>query len=480
MKTVVIGTAVLLVALLVWEIKPAPNAGRANNPFFAGRNAPTPVGIAKAALGDIDVTLNALGTVTPLATVTVKPQVGGQLIKINFQEGQTVRAGQTLAEIDPRPYQAVLDQVQGQLARDQAQLANAQVDLNRYQTLQSQNSIAQQQVDTQAALVRQLQGTVKSDQANVETATINLDYASVKSPITGRVGLRQVDLGNVLIAGQATGIVVVTQLQPISVVFSVPEDSIDQIMGRVRQGAQLKAEAYDRAQTHLIATGTLSTVDNQIDTTTGTVKLRAVFENPDNVLFPNQFVNIHLLVDTLHNQIVVPVAAIQRGASGTFVYVVNPDHTVSMRTVTLGQTNADRVAIAQGLMAGDTVVVDGADRLRDGARVILPGEPLPNATNQPPQGAAGAAPGRGGRGRGRRGGAGGQGGAGAPGGAGGPAAPIAGAGQENGGAATAGGGFGRGRGGRGRGGAAGAGGAPGAGAGAGTGAGAGGAGPGGG
>ena len=328
MKTVVIGTAVILIALLVWEIKPAPNAGRANNPFFAGRNAPTPVGIAKASLGDIDVTLNALGTVTPLATVTIKPQVGGQLVKINFQEGQTVRAGQTLAEIDPRPYQAVLDQAQGQLARDQAQLANAQVDLNRYQTLSAQNSIAQQQVDTQAALVRQLQGTVKSDQANVETAMINLDYASVKSPITGRVGLRQVDLGNVLIAGQSTGIVVVTQLQPISAVFSVPEDSIDQIMGRVRQGAQLRAQAYDRAQTHLIATGTLSTVDNQIDTTTGTVKLRAIFENPDNDLFPNQFVNIRLLVDTLHNQVVVPVAAIQRGASGTFVYVVNPDRTV--------------------------------------------------------------------------------------------------------------------------------------------------------
>ena len=479
MKTVVIGTAVILVALLVWAIKPAPNAGRANNPFFAGRNAPTPVGIAKANLGDIDVTLNALGTVTPLATVTVKPQVGGQLVKIDFTEGQTVRAGQTLAEIDPRPYQAVLDQAQGQLARDQAQLANAQVDLNRYQTLLAQNSIAQQQADTQAALVRQLQGTVKSDQANVETAMINLDYASVKSPITGRVGLRQVDLGNVLIAGQSTGIVVVTQLQPISAVFSVPEDSIDQIMDRVRRGAQLRAQAYDRAQTHLIATGTLSTVDNQIDTTTGTVKLRAVFENPDNDLFPNQFVNIVLLVDTLHNQIVVPVAAIQRGASGTFVYVVNiANHAVSMRAVTLGQTNEDRVAIAQGVMAGDTVVVDGADRLRDGARVILPGEPLPNLTNQPPQ--AGAAQGRGGRGRGRRDGAGGAGG---PGGAGSAAGAIAGAGQENGAAAAAGGGFGRGRGGRGRDGttgAGGAGGAAGAGAGAGTGARAGGAGPGGG
>ncbi len=444
MKTLVIATAVLLVALLVWAIKPAPNAGRPNNPFFAGRNAPTPVGIAKASLGDIDVTLNALGTVTPLATVIAKPQVGGQLVKIDFEEGQTVRAGQTLAEIDPRPYQASRDQAQGQLARDQAQLANAQVDLNRYQTLQAQNSIAQQQVDTQAALVRQLQGTVKADQANVETATINLDYANVKSPITGRVGLRQVDLGNVLIAGQATGIVVVTQLQPISVVFSVPEDSIDQIMGRVRQGAKLKVDAFDRAQTHLIKSGTLSTVDNQIDTTTGTVKLRAVYQNPNNLLFPNQFVNVRLLVDTLHNQIVVPVAAIQRGASGTFVYIVNSNHTVSMRAVTLGQTNNDRVAIAQGLMAGDTVVVDGADRLRDGASIILPGEPMPAATTPPQGGQAGqgAAPGRGGRGRGRRGGgAGGAGAGAAPGGA------IAGAGAQNNGSDGA---AGSGRGGRGR------------------------------
>jgi multidrug efflux system membrane fusion protein len=428
MKTVVIAAAVILVGLLVWAIKPNPNAARPNNPFFAGRNAPVPVGIAKASPGDIDVTLDALGTVTPLATVTAKPQVGGQLVKIDFEEGQIIRQGQTLAEIDPRPYQAALEQAQGAQARDQAQLANALVDLNRYQTLQGQNSIAQQQVDTQAALVRQLQGTVKADQANVDTARINVDYASVKSPITGRVGLRQVDLGNVLVAGQATGIVVVTQLQPISVVFSVPEDSIDQIMGRVRQNAKLKADAFDRAQTHMIESGTLSTVDNEIDTTTGTVKLRALYQNPDNLLFPNQFVNVRLQVDTLHNQIIVPVAGIQRGASGTFVYVVNPNHTVSMRAVTLGQTNNDRVAVAKGLMAGDTIVVDGADRLRDGARVLLPGEQMPAVSNQPPR-AQGAAPGRGGRGRGRRGGAPGGAAAGAGGaapGAAGGAAPAGG------------------------------------------------------
>jgi len=236
MRTVVIGTALLLVALLVWAIRPsATTPGPANR--FGGANQGNqamPVGVAKAALGDIDVTINALGTVTPLATVTVKPQVGGQLIKIDFTEGQTVQAGQVLAEIDPRPYQAALDQAQGQLARDQAQLANAEVDLARYRTLITQNSIAQQQVDTQAALVRQLQGVVKSDEANIESAQINLNYARIKSPITGRVGLRQVDLGNLLTAGQATGVVVVTQLQPISAVFAVPEDNIEAIMKQVR------------------------------------------------------------------------------------------------------------------------------------------------------------------------------------------------------------------------------------------------------
>jgi multidrug efflux system membrane fusion protein len=416
MRTVVIGTAILLVALLVWAIQPSGNATRPNRAAFNPGGQALPVGVAMATSGDIDVTLNALGTVTPLATVTVKPQVGGQLVKIDFSEGQVVQSGQVLAEIDPQPFQAAVDQTQGQLARDEAQLANARVDLARYRTLITQNSITQQQVDTQEALVRQLEGTIKTDQANVESATINLNYTKIRSPVTGRIGLRQVDLGNLLTAGQATGIAVVTQVQPISVVFTVPEDNINRIMGRMRGGASLKADAYDRAQTTMLASGTLATLDNQIDPATGTVKLRAMFDNSKGELFPQQFVNVKLLVDTLHDQVVVPSAAIQRGASGTFVYVVKDDHTVSIRTVTLGETQDVKVAVMKGLTAGETVVVDGADRLRDGARVLLPGEEPPAiASDQArPQNAPG------GRRGGRRGGAGGNAGGNAgPGGGGG-------------------------------------------------------------
>ena len=320
--------------------------------------------------------------------------MGGQLVKIDFTEGQMVTAGQILAEIDPKPYQAALDQANGQLARDQAQLANAEVDLTRYQTLLSQNSIAQQQVDTQAALVRQFQGVIKADNANVEAAQINLNYARITSPISGRVGLRQVDVGNLVTAGQATAVAVVTQLQPISVVFAVPEDAIDEIMARLRQGTKMQADAYDRAQTKKLTTGILSTVDNQIDPTTGTVKLRAMFDNSSGELFPNQFVNIKLLVNTLHNQVVVPATAIQRATSGTFVYVVTADMIVHMRTVMLGQSEDDRVAVASGLMAGETVVVDGADRLRDGAHVLLPGQSAPLAATAKGRGGAGARAGR--------------------------------------------------------------------------------------
>jgi multidrug efflux system membrane fusion protein len=422
MRTVVIAAAILIVAILVWTIHPTNTAQRNRN-AFQGANQPVPVGVAQATQGPIDVTLNALGTVTPLATVVVKPQVSGPIVKIAFTEGQMVRPGEVLAEIDPKPYQAALDQAKGQLARDQAALANARVDLARYQTLIKENSIAQQQVDTQAALVRQDEAVVKTDQANVEAAQINLNYTSIKSPIAGRLGLRQVDLGNLVTAGQATGIVVVTQLQPISVIFTVPEDNIDTILARMRQGATLPATALDRAQMNTLAKGQLATVDNQVDTSTGTVKLRAIFDNSGNALFPNQFVNIRLLVNTLQNQTIVPTAAIQRGQEGTFVYVVGSDHIAHMRKVALGDTQDDRVAIRMGVSPGETVVTDGADRLREGSHVVLPGEAAPQVAQAGARGRRGQ--GGGGTRRFGPGGAGGATGAAAAGG--GPAAPAGGA-----------------------------------------------------
>jgi len=359
-----------LLALLIWAIYPAKNTNRRG---LINQGA-QPVNVARAVSGDINVTLNALGTVTPLATATVRPQVSGMLVKFNFLEGQMVKAGDTLAQIDPRPYQAALDQARGQLARDSANLANAKVDMTRYLALQKQNAISEQQVATQAALVKSDEGVVVADQANVETARINLGYTNIVSPVDGRVGIHLVDVGNIVTAGQSGGIVVVTQLQPMSVLFTIPEDNINQIMARVGSGATLAADAYDRAQTTKITSGTLSAVDSVVDPTTGSVKLRALFDNRDNKLFPAQFVNIRLLVDTLHNQTVIPVAAIQRGADGSFVFVVTPDKTVSQRNVTTGVQDGNNIQILSGIKPGDTVVIDGADRLRDGADVEIPNQ----------------------------------------------------------------------------------------------------------
>ncbi|HEY0267141.1 MAG TPA: efflux RND transporter periplasmic adaptor subunit [Rhizomicrobium sp.] len=355
-----------LLALLIWAIYPKPQR---NTRFNTGAQ---PVGVARVVDGDINVTLNALGTVTPLATATVRPQVGGMLIKINFTEGEMVKAGDILAQIDPRPYQATLDQARGQLARDTATLANAKVDLARYQTLMAQNAIAEQQVATQVATVRSDEGVVVSDQANVESARINLGYTNIVSPVSGRAGIHLVDIGNIVQAGQSNGIVVVTQLDPMSVIFTIPEDSVGKVISRVDSGAVLTADAYDRSQTVKLASGTLASVDSVVDPTTGSVKLRAMFDNKDDKLFPAQFVNIKLLVDTLHNATVVPVAAIQRGADGSYVFVVTPDKTVTQRTVKTGVQDGDNIQILSGVKPGDTVVVDGADRLRDGADVEIP------------------------------------------------------------------------------------------------------------
>lgn len=360
----------LLVGLLIWFIRPSEKATRAGAGF--GMNGPMPVAVARAQSGDVRVTLNALGAVTPLATVTVKPQVSGTIQKINFQEGQMVHAGDVLAEIDPRPYQAAFDQAKGAMARDQAQYENAQIDLKRYQTLWAQNAISQQVLATQEALVRTDKGTVESDKGAVEAAGVNLTYCKITSPVAGRVGLRQVDIGNYIQVGVTTGIVVVTELQPMSVLFTLPEDNIEQVMSRTHAGALLPVDAYDRSQSVKIASGKLSTVDNEVDPTTGTVKMRALFDNSDNRLFPSQFVNVRLLVNTLHQQTTVPTPAVQHGASGDYVFVVNPDRTVSMRAVQLGPTDGDKVDVLSGLAPGTVVVIDGADRLRDGSSVVIP------------------------------------------------------------------------------------------------------------
>jgi multidrug efflux system membrane fusion protein len=378
---------VILVILIAggwyaWQagwFSPAPKAGN-------HANAAVPVVAALAQKGDIGITRQALGTVTPLATVTVQTQIAGQLIDVGFQEGQMVAKGDFLAQVDPRPYQQALDQAMGTLQRDQGALDEAKIDLARYQKLVAQDSISRQQAEDQFYVVKQDEGTVKLDQAVVDNAKLNLAYCHIVSPVSGRIGLRLVDPGNYVQVGNATasasassigtatGIAVVAELQPITVIFTLPEDDLPAIMKRLAAGAELEAMAYDRAQTAKLATGKLLSVDNQIDISTGTVKLRAQFDNTDNVLFPNQFVNVTLLVDTLAGATTIPSAAIQRGTPGTFVYVINSDHTVKVQKITLGPAQGDNIAVTDGLAPGDMVVTDGADKLRDGAKVTLPGE----------------------------------------------------------------------------------------------------------
>jgi membrane fusion protein, multidrug efflux system len=374
---------IVLIGLIVWIIHHRL-ASQAGPPSFAAMmGGPLPVSIAKVSTADVPVVVDALGTVTPLATVTVRPQVTGPIVQIAFKEGQTIEKGGLLAVIDPRPYQAALDQAVGQLGRDQAALAGARVDLARYKKLLAQNSVAEQTYSDQQSTVGQDEAAVAADKAAIETAKLNLSYTRITSPVAGLVGLRQVDLGNLVQADQTTPLVTVTQMQPMSVLFTVPENDLSQIFERASGDKKLVVEAWDRNMKHLIATGTLSSIDNQIDTSTGTLQLRALFDNPHSELFPNEFVNVKLVLDTLKNQIVVPGAAVQNGPSSNFVYIVNPDHTVSMRTVTTGPTDGNDIAITKGLTAGETVVTDGADQLRDGATVLLPGE-------KPPAAAAGA------------------------------------------------------------------------------------------
>lgn len=355
---------------------PAPAGGNAQGGQPAGKRGaggdaarPTPVATMAARQGDFDVYLNALGTVTARGTVTVRSRVDGQLIRVLFNEGQTVKAGQLLAEIDPRPFEVQLEQMNGQFAKDQALLANAKVDLERYQTLLKQDSIASQQVDTQASLVRQYEATIASDKGQVDNAKLQLSFTKIAAPIAGRLGLRQVDAGNMIHASDTNGLVVITQVQPIDVVFPIPETNLPRVQRRLGEGDPPVVDAYDRNQTRKLATGKLLTIDNQIDTATGTIKLKAAFANDDSALFPNQFVNVKMLLDTLHGVTIVPTAAVLRGAPGTFVYVVKDDKTVTVRPVKVGPIEGENAVIDSGIAPGEVVVVDGTDRLREGAKV---------------------------------------------------------------------------------------------------------------
>lgn len=383
----IVGSILAVIAMvalggLAWYLTHQPKEGGPGGPGGpggsgggrGGRGATT-VGVATAEVADIPVSLDALGTVTTAATATVRPQVSGMLQKVHFSEGQLVKAGQVLATIDPRPFDMALLQASGQRQRDEAQLASARVTLERYKTLLAQDSIARQDVDTQAALVKQLEGTAMTDRAAEGIAKLNLSYTQIKAPITGRVGLRVVDMGNLVASGDAAGIAVITQLSPIDVEFAVPQDRVPALQQSIHSGANLPAVAFDRTRTNKLAEGKFTALDNQVDVQTGTVKAKARFANGDQALFPSQFVNLRLELRTIKDAVMVPVTALRNSSNGDFVYVLNAaERTVAVRPVTRGQATVDKVEIKTGLKAGEQVITEGADRLKDGAHVTLPGD----------------------------------------------------------------------------------------------------------
>jgi len=390
------------IAIGVWYFRGARNASQAadsSTPAAPGKgkggggmpNFAVPVVVAAAQHGDLPVYFNGLGTVTAFNTVTVRSRVDGQLVNVAFKEGQYVHQGDLLVQIDPRPFQVQLEQAEGQLAKDQAQRKDAEVNRERYELLFKEGVIPQQQLDTQAALVGQFDGAIKSDQSQIDNAKLQLVYARITAPISGRVGLRLVDPGNIVHATDTNGLLVITQLQPIAIIFTLPQDQLPMVNAKLRAGSQLSVEAYDRDDVAKIANGKLLTIDNQIDPTTGTYKLKAVFDNQDNALFPNQFVNTHLLVDTKHNLTIVPAAAIQRGPQGTYVYTVGSDNTAKIRTVTIAQTTGNNIGLSAGVNTGEVVVIDGQDKLQDGSKVT---PTFAGSGNDGTRGAAGQAQGQ--------------------------------------------------------------------------------------
>ncbi len=375
-----------VVALVGWYYRGSRNAsgaadaaapaatGKGRAGGFSAANMVVPVVVATAQRGDLPVYFNGLGTVTAFNTVTVRSRVDGQLVSVAFKEGQFVHEGDLLAQIDSRPFQVQLEQAMGQLAKDQALRKDAEVNFERYKLLFKEGVIPQQQLDTQAALVGQFDGAIASDQSQIDNAKLQLTYSRITAPISGRIGLRLVDAGNIVHASDANGLLVITQLQPISVIFSLPQDQLPDVNAKLRSGVQLVVDAYDRDDTAKIASGKLQTIDNQIDPTTGTYKLKSTFANADNALFPNQFVNVHLLVDIKHNLTIVPASAIQRGPQGSYVYAVakdaaSKDATAKIYPVTIAQTTGNTVGLSAGLNSGDVVVIDGQDKLQDGTKV---------------------------------------------------------------------------------------------------------------